>query len=53
MRSLISRIHGLLKARKISCLELVAKYLNKIENLNNPLNAYVNLTADLRNSDDA
>ena len=46
MRSLISRIHGLLKARKISCLELVAKYLNKIENLNNPLNAYVNLTAD-------
>ena len=43
---MISRIHGLLKARKISCLELIQKYLNKIENSNNDLNAYVHVTSD-------
>ncbi len=44
---MISKIHELLKTKKISCVELVQKYLAAIDKLNDELVAYVNVSSDL------
>lgn len=38
---MISRLHNLLKKKKISCVELAQKYISATEKLNKKLNAYV------------
>ena len=44
---MISKIHELLKTKKISCVELVQKYLSAIDAMNDELIAYVNVSVDL------
>ncbi len=42
----IAKIHELLVNRQLSCAELTKSYLDKIEESNGELNAYVNITPD-------
>ncbi|MGN1050999.1 MAG: Asp-tRNA(Asn)/Glu-tRNA(Gln) amidotransferase subunit GatA [Acutalibacteraceae bacterium] len=41
---IISKIHSMLENKEISCVELTKKYLEKIEESNKELNAYVTVT---------
>lgn len=42
----IKHIHNLLETKQISCVELTKNYLKNIEEKNNVLNAYVNVTKE-------
>jgi aspartyl-tRNA(Asn)/glutamyl-tRNA(Gln) amidotransferase subunit A len=42
----IQKIQEMLTSGKITCVDLTKKYLKEIENSNDSLNAYVNVTAD-------
>lgn len=45
--SVIRKVHDMLSGKEVSCNELTVKYLEKIEECNKDLNAYVTVTADI------